>query len=357
MKKMILVSLLTLIILIIIFFKYYTSKLKAEVYYNGPVSEYFNGEEFLRINPRPTDLKAPSFTTILKYFFAKNPYGWKEKNIEVHFNKPEARINEDIIRVYWINHSTLLIQTNGLNIITDPIYSKIAGLWNLLGPKRHHAPGIKFEDLPTIDIILISHSHYDHMDFKTIKKIITRDKSQVITLAGNDYLLHKENPSYNVKGLLWNEGVKINNIQIDATPAYHWTKRGLYDDNKALWGGFVIITPKHKLFFAGDTAFYNGQIFKDLQKKYNSFDIALLPIGAYMPNERMKYSHTTPLESVKIHKILNSKKSIGIHWGTFQLSQETYYQPKDDLKKANIEENVNPEDFITLIPGDFIEAK
>ncbi|MFL1780975.1 MBL fold metallo-hydrolase [Candidatus Hepatincolaceae symbiont of Richtersius coronifer] len=365
---------ITILSILLIFYlasKAYINLLKNEVYYKGPVTELFDGKTFKRVSLRPENLpeqkpnedgkKYPttSLFRLVKSLFFKDEFSWDTKSLTFKQVVPTQTPSEDIIKIYYINHSTVLIQTNGLNIISDPIYSKVAGPWNLIGPRRHHKPGIDFKDLPKIDVVLISHNHYDHMDIPTLKNLYYRDNPLFITLAGNDYIL-KKNISKNiqVKGLLWEEYIILpNNIKINAEAAYHWSRRGLYDRNKALWGSFVIQTPKHNIFFAGDTAFYTGEIFKDLKAKYQTFSLALLPIGAYEPNNFMKYSHINPYESAKIHQIINAQKSVSIHYGTFQLSYETYFQPREDLEKAKKDLQIPAEGFVSIDPGNSLILK
>jgi L-ascorbate metabolism protein UlaG (beta-lactamase superfamily) len=357
-KRMTLIILLFLI-LTITSCGFYNKHLKDEVYYNSKPTEIFNGKTFIRLNPKPENMVKISYWTFLKYYFTKSDYTWNE-NIIVNFAKPKERLKTDEIKAYYINHSTILIQIAGLNIITDPVYSKIAGVFNFIGPKRHHPAGIKFEDLPPIDIILISHSHYDHMDMPTIEKIIKRDKSKIITLTGNDYILHREDPKYNITALLWGESISIpiqdKILTINAESAYHWSRRGLHDENKALWGSFVIQYNNTNIYYAGDTALHNGEIFKNLQKKYQYFNLAFIPIGAYIPYDFMKYSHTSPADSVEIHKMINSNKSIGIHWGTFQLGRDAYNQPREDLAKSLLDNKINDNSFITIKPGEVVDV-
>ena len=352
----------SIILLSVPMFAFYLNSLKNEVYTSNFGKYGTDGKTFNFINERPDynskeNKKRFSFMATMKYLFGKNPDAWQHEEIIVNQAIPGTPPVDSSIKAYFINHSTVLIQTLGLNIITDPIYSKKAGPLNMVGAKRHHAPGIKFEDLPKIDIILLSHSHYDHMDYKTLKKLIARDNPKIITPQGNDYLLKKINKNVDVTPLLWSESTTYKGLTISVEKAYHWSFRRLYDLNKALWGSFVIDNGKHKIFFAGDTAFSDGKIFEELQSKHKSFALSFIPIGAYEPNEYLKYSHANPHEAVQIHKIIHSKKTVAIHFGTFQLSKEKYRQPQEDLEKSKQILHVNTEDFIALQPGASINIK
>jgi L-ascorbate metabolism protein UlaG (beta-lactamase superfamily) len=343
-----------IIIPVVLFIFMYIKIQKEKTYYNANPDEFFNGKTFKNIGKqRPEEEK---ITLKFAYNFFFNKPKWTEE-VDVIQVIPNQQVPKENIRAYFINHSTILIQTNGLNIITDPVFANKVGPLGIFGPKRHHVPGIDINKLPKIDIILLSHSHYDHMDLKSLGIILKSSNPLIITPVGNDYILKNFNKKFLVKTLTWGESININNTKITLEKAYHWSKRTPWDSNKALWGSFVIQTPTQKIFFAGDTALDDGAIFKAIGKKYGYFTLALLPIGAYEPNDFMKYAHTNPHEATLIHKMINSYKSIGIHWGTFQLSFEGYYQPKEDLETAKKDLNIPANQFITLKPGEFIDIK
>ncbi len=229
------ITLLILIFFIIIIL--YKSHTFTKSYYHSQANEYFDGVRFKRIGTE--EEKSYSLLKIVGHLSGLSKIkdfswdNWEEKNVLVKQSVPQSTITGDVVRYYFINHSTLLIQTNGLNIITDPIYSSRAGL--LLGPKRVHKPGIEFDKLPKIDLVLLSHSHYDHFDKKTLLRIFKRDNPTFITPAGNDFLLKKINKKLKVIPLLWDEETEFKNLKITLVKAYHWTRRGITDMNKALW--------------------------------------------------------------------------------------------------------------------------
>ncbi|MCL2567286.1 MAG: MBL fold metallo-hydrolase [Alphaproteobacteria bacterium] len=360
-KKMIVLSIIAVIALVISPILY-QANLFASAYYHGEKNEYFDGEHFKRIGIDDDSDYNFSIWKAIGYLLGikkdKNLTWeeWQNEEIIVKQAVPETIVEGDTVRYYFINHSTVLIQTNGLNIITDPIYSNRAGAF-VFGPRRVHLPGIAFENLPKIDIILLSHDHYDHFDSNTLEKLLKRDNPLVITPVGNDYLLKKLNKNFRVAPLLWNESVKVDNLKITLTKAYHWSRRGLNDMNKALWGGFIVETPSKTIYFAGDTAFGNedGKIFKEIHKKFPNIDLAFLPIGAYMPYNFMRKGHTSPEDAVKIHELLHAKKSVAIHFGTFQLSAEKRLQPVEDLETAKQEYSLKADEFTALNPGEFGE--
>ena len=214
----------------------------------------------------------------------------------------------------FINHATVLLQMANINIITDPIYAKRASPVSFLGPKRDHAPGVDFDHLPPIHIVLISHNHYDHMDLQTLIKLYKKSQPIFLVPMGNKKILEKKgiDPD-NIKELDWGQHYQYNkNTKITFEPANHWSGRSLLDRNKTLWGSFVIEIARKRIFFAGDTAFGLGKIFYELRDKYRNFDLALLPIGAYKPTRLLHNNHVSPRQAVHIHQILKAKKSLAI---------------------------------------------
>ncbi len=323
--------------------------LKKERYFQGRNISYFNGETFLPLHKN--NLGKVSKKKLFKFLFARKKI-WPKVEIEP-ISVPKNIVDNDI-HISYINHCTFLLQTKKFNIITDPVFSDIAGLYNLIGVKRCHKPPIEICDLPKIDYILLSHNHYDHMDITSIKKICKNNRCTIVTPAGNDYILHKYNRSLQIYSLLWNDAlhVKKHNLKIILDKSYHWSKRNLFDNNKALWGSFIIQINNKKIFFSGDTAWaHEGAIFKDIYSRYGAMDLSFLPIGSYEPRDILKYAHVNPEESVLIHNLLHSKQSLSMHHGTFCLSKESYDQPYIDLEEAKIKYNLEKEAFLGIKPG------
>ena len=352
--------LITILVLAIIITPYLISEItKTYVILNkGEKLSYYNGKTFQQTDEIANATKKRSFFYFLKNFLLKIIK--ENETIKYKYYEPSIplqKINPSNIRVYYINHSTFLIQTATKNILTDPIYSDIAGVWKI-GPKRLHNPGINFKDLPKIDIVLISHNHYDHMDKQTIIDLYKKHNPLFIVPLGNKKLVKSFHKDINVIELKLEETHSIDNYKITLERANHYSRRGLFDKNKMLWGSYAIETQNnHKIFFAGDTAFNNGTIFKNIGKKYKSFDIALLPIGAYQPNEFLKSYHTNPNEAVLIHKLINSNNSIGMHTGTFKLGQDTKSEAVKDLEISKFKNKIHANKFTVLDPGEFIEIK
>ena len=235
----------------------------------------------------------------------------------------EFKNNQSLITITWLGHAAFLIKIGEQNILTDPYLSTTAGPLGI-GPRRYIPPGIKISDLPKIDVILISHNHYDHLDSVTLKKIKDKNKITVICpLKLSDIIVSLG--FKNVIELDWHEKNKISNLEIFAIPSYHWSRRLGQKYNSTLWNGYLIKAEKTRIYFSGDTAF--GSFFSDLGNQYGPFDLSIVPIGAYEPRKMMKSSHCTPEEAVQITKMVKSKNILGMHWGTIRLSAENPWEP------------------------------
>jgi L-ascorbate metabolism protein UlaG (beta-lactamase superfamily) len=288
--------------------------------------------------------------SVWKWFIEryKTRIKWTEEDIKnfAKYKEYEKFETRDDLSVVYVTHSTFLIQIEGVNILTDPIWSEVPSPISFIGPKRRTQAGVKIEELPKIDYILLSHSHFDHLDLPTLKKLKKTFNPTIIAGLGVCNFL-KRNGIKNCIERDWGGEVNImQNFSIFFEKAKHWSKRGLFDANKLLWGSFVIKSPNFQVYFAGDTGY--GGHFKMIGKKYGSFDIALIPIGAYEPRFIMKYSHLNPEEAVLAHKELNSKRSFGMHLKTFQLSDEGFNSPVTDLEKQNL----TPNNFTVLDFGE-----
>ncbi len=313
-------------------------------------SDHFNGKVFYNLNePKLQN----SFKDFLKWRFGSTREDWP-KWVDIQQKKVlNQRVKKGELSISFINHATTLIQIDGVNILTDPVYSKRTSPLSFAGPKRVKLPGIKFEDLPKIDLILISHNHYDSFDVKTLDKLIKRDNPKILFGLGNSYYLNKKNEK-NIVEMNWQDEFVFKNIKFVFLPARHWSKRGFFDTNKSLWGAFAILGSK-KIYFAGDTGYSDH--FKKTRKQFKYFDLSLIPIGAYEPRWFMKKSHMNPEESVIAHNDLNSKKSIGIHFGTFQLTDEKIDDPVKDLKEAMVKYKISNDDFLILKQGESYSLK
>jgi N-acyl-phosphatidylethanolamine-hydrolysing phospholipase D len=314
-----------------------------------------------------------------KSFFKFMKMRWREEwinpNLEAHLI-PTQKIDLNLIRQYdqtnnktqitWIGHSTFFIQSHGLNLITDPVFSERASPSQWIGPKRYTKPACEIEDLPALDLIVISHNHYDHMDVLSLKRLLkTSPKAKwFIPLENERPLLDLGVPREQIKILDWWDTVDLGTVQLTATPAQHWSARGAFDHFRSLWCSWVIAfkdqvdpnQPLKKIFFAGDTG-YNPHQFKQIGDAFSSIDLALLPIGAYEPRWFMQYMHANPLDAVHIHQDLKSKFSIGMHWGTFPLTAESVMAPARQLEEAKSSEGIDENAFITMAIGQTISVR
>jgi L-ascorbate metabolism protein UlaG (beta-lactamase superfamily) len=231
-----------------------------------------------------------------------------------------------------VNHSTVLIQQRRANILTDPIWSERPSPLSWAGPRRKRKPGVAFEDLPSIDAVLLTHNHYDHLDLPTLRRLAARGDSKFIVPAGVARLLRSENIGP-AQELDWGESWPLPGFTIHCVPALHFSSRGLHDGNRTLWCGYVIEYRERRVYFAGDTAF--GRHFAQIREEFGSPHLAFLPIGAYEPRWFMSPVHMGPDEAVRAHQILAAGTSIAIHHGTFQLSDEGLDTPQRQLLAAS----------------------
>ena len=243
----------------------------------------------------------------------------------------------------FINHSTVLLQQRNCHILTDPIWSERASPFASIGPRRRRDPGVRWEDLPRIHAVLLSHNHYDHLDLASLRQLAKRGQSQFIVPAGVARLLRSQNIGP-VHELDWGESLQLEPITIHNVPALHFSARGIFDRNRTLWCGYVIETANRIIYFAGDTGF--GDHFASIRERFGAPNVALLPIGAYEPRWFMAPIHMAPDEAVRAHQILGATTSIAIHHGTFQLADESIDTPKKLLAEC-----VRDESFLVLNNG------
>jgi L-ascorbate metabolism protein UlaG (beta-lactamase superfamily) len=315
-------------------------------YWNGPQSDHFNGERFFNKEPDNT------FSDHLKWLWEMKTTPWPDWIDDPRQPKPPACVKDkNVLRVTYINHATVLIQTNGVNILTDPIFSDRAGPVSWMGSKRIRAPGVKIDDLPKIDVILLSHDHYDHLDIPTLKKITAT--SHPVILCGLGVTERLDSLKYDDINQLdwWQEYMFSPTVKITFVPALHSSGRGFSDTDKTLWGGFVIEAPAGNILFAGDTGF--GDFFGDIHRRFGSFELLILPIGNYEKRWFMKSQHMNPDDAVRVHKMLFASKSMGIHYATFNEHPEQSVDAHEkDLKAALKKYRVPENDFWILKFGE-----
>jgi L-ascorbate metabolism protein UlaG (beta-lactamase superfamily) len=306
--------------------------------YQGPVSDHFNGERFTSGSKMPQK----SLWTVLKWRANPHRYRWPEQVPSTSTHQRIADAPANTLRLTFVNHATWLIQMNGLNILTDPIWSQNAGPTSWLGPKRVRLPGVRFEDLPRIDAVLISHNHYDHMDLPTLKQLDARDHPLIVVGLGNKTFLEKFGLK-TIQEVDWWQSISFKSLAVQFMPSRHWSRRGWDDINKTLWGGYIV-QGTQTVYFAGDTGY--GNHFKTIHARFPKIDAALLSIGAYEPRWFMKASHLNPEEAVQAHLDLGARQSFGMHFGTFQMSEERIDQPAQDIAAALQHHHLPAEAFV-----------
>jgi N-acyl-phosphatidylethanolamine-hydrolysing phospholipase D len=259
--------------------------------------------------------------------------------------------------VTWIGHATVLARLGGLNVLTDPIFSERASPFSFVGPKREQPPGVALAELPHIDAVLVSHNHYDHLDLASCRALARQPGGSplfVVPLGLKAWFQARR--IERVVELDWWQTETLNGVDIALVPAQHWSARGISDRMKTLWGGFAVFAPDCQLFFAGDTGY--SRDFADIRERFadrqqhGGFDIALIPIGAYEPRWFMTSQHVNVEEALKIHADLGAKRSLGVHWGTFELTDESLDEPPRQLVRQRAELGLADDAFFTLAIGE-----
>ncbi len=278
-----------------------------------------------------------------------------EESDTVHFqrvdNNPSfPRANRERLTVTWVGHATLLIQIDGMNILTDPIWSERASPLSFVGPRRLVAPGIDFEELPEIDAVLISHNHYDHLDTETIKKLAAQNDHITFFVPLGLGAFLEDLDVYRYEELDWWQSVRLNGLEFVCTPTQHFSGRTLWDRDQTLWCSWVVMGRKERIYFAGDTGYFPG--FREIGRRYGPFALAAIPIGAYRPRWFMSPVHVSPVEAVDAFQDLGADYFIPMHWGTFVLADEPLREPPRLLMETVTRRGLNPDRFKLLKHGE-----
>ena len=302
-------------------------------------SDHFDGTRFVN----PNGAAGQPFSAVPRMLLERRT-PWPAR-IDETPRRPPA-LDGAVAVVTFIGHSTFLIQTPAGNILTDPMYSERAGPLNLVGPRRVRQPAVRFDDLPPIASVFLSHNHYDHCDLPTLRMIAERFDPVVVTPLGNGALVRSAGLR-RVEELDWWQEATSSALPTVLTPALHFSARSPFDRNRALWGGCTLtLGGGARIFFAGDTAY--GSFFRDIRQRLGAIDLALLPIGAYEPRWFMRFVHMNPAEAMQAHLDLEASRSIGMHFGTFQLTTEGIDEPLRALEDACRGRGVAPSQFRTL---------
>ena len=290
-----------------------------------PASDHYQNGRFFT----PHAPQQPGLRGVVQWLTHREKVGWQEWIPSSRGAPPPQRLRAGELRVTFVNHATVLLQIGELNIITDPMWSERASPVQFAGPRRHRAPGIRFEDLPPIDVVLLSHNHYDHLDVATLLRLRRRDAPAVYCPLGVAARVRRLG-FRSIVELDWWQQESFRNAAIHCVPAQHFSARGLFDRDRTLWCGWHVATAEGGVLFAGDTGF--GSHFAEIAQRFPPARLALLPIGAYRPRWFMGPVHMGPEEAVEAHAVLQPAISLPIHYGTFSLADDGETEPVDHLR-------------------------
>jgi L-ascorbate metabolism protein UlaG (beta-lactamase superfamily) len=316
--------------------------------YKGPVTDHFDGKQFHNYN----GAEAKGLKEALEWMLSgRDKTPWGAFRNEPPGPPPPGRVSGSQVRVTFVNHSTVLLQFDSLNVLTDPVWYKRTSPFQWAGPERNRPPGIRFDDIPKIDILLLSHNHWDHLDIETFKKLCQRDQPRVYCPLGVKAFLEDQGCQH-VTEMDWNGSLAYNDsTTIHCVPAQHFSGRGMFDRDATLWCGFIIDSQvAGKLYFVGDTGY--GPFLKKVGEQFGPIRLSLVPIGAFRPQWFMSPIHCSPAEAVQIHEDIRSQQSVAIHYGTFPLADDGEHEPVEELRKALKTKPQLAERFWTLREGE-----
>ena len=322
--------------------------------YSGPVTDHFDGKRFYD----PDGVPPKSLSQVLRWQFDRSEKRavWPKWVPSPHADTPPPRVDGAQVRLSFIGHASWLVQTGGLNILVDPVWSERVSPFAFAGPRRRNDPGVAFEALPDIDVVLVSHGHYDHLDIRTLSKLTARFSPRIVTPLGNDLTMTDADTKIRAEAYDWHDRVTLNDeVAVTLVPTRHWSARGLFDRNKALWASFVLETPRGRLYIVCDSGYGTGAHFRRVAELHAPLKLAILPIGAYEPRWFMRDQHMNPEDAVQALQDCGAETALAHHHGTFQLTDEAIDAPVHALHAALDRAGIPRERFGVLKPGQVVE--
>jgi L-ascorbate metabolism protein UlaG (beta-lactamase superfamily) len=320
--------------------------------YAGPLSDHFDGTTFFD----PDGAAPKPLWEVLRWQATRRAAEWPPYVPNPYADTPPPQVNGGQVRLSFVGHVSWLVQTAGLNILIDPVWSERASPFPFAGPKRVNDPGIAFEALPAIDAVLVSHGHYDHLDIATLSRLAAKFSPRVITPLGNDITMTSSDTAIRAEAHDWDQRIEIGNgVAVTLVASRHWTARGLLDRNRALWASFVLETPAGKLYIVCDSGYGSGVHFRRVREAHGPLRAAILPIGSYEPRWFMRDMHMNPQDAVRALADCGAELALAHHHGTFQLTDEPIDAPAKDLAAALDAAGVARERFVALKPGQVFE--
>jgi L-ascorbate metabolism protein UlaG (beta-lactamase superfamily) len=310
-----------------------------------PLSDHCDGKTFFN----PGGRSERGFLDLLRWRLTAKPGLWPAW-VDLPSQPAPPAPGPHEVTATWINHATFLLQTPQGNFLTDPVFSDRASPVAWAGPRRVHAPGLAFEALPRIDGVLLSHDHYDHCDLPTLRRLASTHRPRVLTPLGHGALLASASLRDVVELDWWQSHPWTPDFSITLTPSRHWCRRRPGDTNRRLWGGFYLKSGGPGVYFLGDSG-YHDTLFSQIGQRLGTPDLALIPIGAYEPRWFMRSAHMNPAEAVQVHRDVGARRSVGMHWGCWQLTDEAREDPPHALATALSAAGVPAAEFQVLTPG------
>jgi L-ascorbate metabolism protein UlaG (beta-lactamase superfamily) len=307
-----------------------------------PQSGHFNGKTFFN----PGEASGRGLRDLLKWKMTGHPVPWPKRVDVVQRPVPPAPASDGVAAT-WVGHSTFVLRTASRVILTDPVFSDRASPVSWTGPRRAAAPGVAFDAVPRVDLVLLSHDHYDHCDLPTLRRLARRDDPLAVAPLGHRTLLEGAGFSRIAELDWWEDHACGPGMGVTLVPARHWSRRSPFGTNRRLWGGFMVRAGGRLVYFAGDSGYQEG-LFAEIGRRCGPPDLALIPIGAYEPRWFMADAHMNPAEAVRVHREVGSRQSLAMHWGTFQLTDEGRDDPVRALGAARGESD----NFTVMAPGD-----